>query len=258
MGAFKSWSAYSDFSREVQRRRRYIRTEASDDFLIAVAATCKERLRPVRAGHIFWRAQLGNDWDTTGHKFEVAVAFGPKRMKPLDDRAMEGRANPKGIPRLYLSTSENAAMSEVRPWIGAMVSLAQFKIVRELTLVDCSVLHGKYVDLILDRTFDEPIPPEKFDQIVWAAIDRAFSEPTTRADDTAEYTPTQVLAEFFESEGYDGVAYKSAFGEDGFNIALFDLGAAIQVNGSLYETKSVKFEFEEMGNPYFITHKKET
>jgi RES domain-containing protein len=257
MSAFKSWLAYSNFSQEVQRRRRYIRTLAVDEFLTAVAATCNERLRPIRAGQIFWRAQLGNDWDTSEQKFEAPVAFGPKRMIPLADRAMEGRANPKGIARLYLSTTKNAAMSEVRPWIGAMVSLAQFKTVRELKVVDCSVLHGKYIDFLLDRNFEEPISPAQFDQIVWAAIDRAFSEPTTRSDDTAEYVPTQVLAEFFESQGYDGVAYKSAFGEDGFSIALFDLGAAIQLNGLLHETKSVKFEFEEAGNPYFITEKKE-
>lgn len=55
-------------------------------------------------------------------------------------------------------------MSEVRPWIGALVSLAQFKTVRPLTVVDCSVLHDKYFDLILDRKFDEPISADKFDE----------------------------------------------------------------------------------------------
>jgi hypothetical protein len=92
-----------------------------------------------------------------------------------------------------------------------------------------------------------------FDQIVWAAIDGAFAEPVTRTDDTADYAPTQIIAELFRSEGYDGVAYKSAFGEDGFNVALFDLNSAKQVDGELHRVTEIKLSFEQHGNPYYIT-----
>jgi RES domain len=54
-----------------------------------------------------------------------------------------------------------------------------------------------------------------------------------------EYSPTQTIAELFRSEGYDGVAYKSAFGEDAYSIALFDIDSAKQLNGAIYKTKSV-------------------
>src|SRR5260370_32127697 len=67
-----------------------------------------------------------------------AVPFGAERMMPLSDRQTEGRVNPKGIPCLYLSTNGNTAMSEVRPWVGSRLSLAQFQIRKSLTLVDCS------------------------------------------------------------------------------------------------------------------------
>jgi hypothetical protein len=253
MGEFKSWNAFGLFSREITRQRRYVRTPESEKFLSAVASTCKARLRPIPAGQTFWRAQLGNEWRRREeHGFEEAAPFGPERMKPLNDRASEGRANPKGIPCLYLSTTASAALSEVRPWIGALVSLAQFKVVRQLIVVDCSVLHDQYFNLaFLNRKFDEPIPQEKFDEIVWAAIDRAFAEPTTKSDDIADYAATQTLTELFKSEGYDGIAYKSAFGHDGYSLALFDLTSAKQINGSLYEAKAIEFKFEEVGNPYF-------
>ncbi|MBD9455904.1 RES family NAD+ phosphorylase [Rhizobium sp. RHZ02] len=52
---------------------------------------------------------------------------------------------------------------------------------------------------------------------------QAFSTPADRSDDAAEYAPTQILAELFRSLGYDGVAYKSAFGEEGDNIAIFNI-----------------------------------
>lgn len=53
-------------------------------------------------------------------------------MKPLRDKASEGRANPKGIPYLYLATTKEAPMSEVRPWIGSDISVGQFKLISQL------------------------------------------------------------------------------------------------------------------------------
>jgi hypothetical protein len=54
------------------------------------------------------------------------------RMNPLAERATEGRANPKGIPVLYLSTDQETAMSGVRPAVGTFLSVAQFEIRRDL------------------------------------------------------------------------------------------------------------------------------
>ncbi len=131
-------------------------------------------------------------------------------------------------------------MSEVRPWIGSLVSLALFKIVRPLKIIDCTRGHSKR-PLFLS----EPAA-ERREAAVWAHIDRAFSEPTTRMEDRADYAPTQVLAEMFRENGHDGVAYKSSFGiDDGYNVALFDLNAAECVNRTLYSVKRAKFEFKQ-------------
>jgi hypothetical protein len=37
----------------------------------------------------------------------------------------------------------------------------------------------------------------KIDDVVWAEIDRAFSEPVTKNDDSDAYAPTQTLVELF-------------------------------------------------------------
>jgi RES domain-containing protein len=258
---FKSWNSYSDFSREVARQRRYVRTREAEDFLRAVAATCTDRLRAVPKGRIFWRAQLGHDLGIVDQQqgYEQDVAFPPSRMKPRPERAPEGRANPKGIPCLYLSTTPHAAMSEVRPWVGALVSVGQFQIVRDLTIVDCSVLHDQYFSLAYrSRVFDVSgglsLPLETdFEKIVWAAIDGAFSQPVTPSDDVAKYAATQIIAELFRDEGYHGVAYKSAFGEDGYNVALFNWEDAQQVNGMLHRVETAEFKFgEPPEDEYFI------
>ena len=111
-------------------------------------------------------------------------------------------------------------MSEVRPWLGSFVSCAQFRTTRPLRVVDFSVYQGRVVFY-----FDEPDDSEK-EKAVWAQIGQAFSEPTTPSDGTADYVPTQVIAELFKTNGCDGIAYKSAFGDDGYNIALFNLADA--------------------------------
>lgn len=228
-----------------------------------VASTCKDRLFQVSTKKIFWRAQLGfctEEREQDSVVYEEPVPYGRKRMKPRAEKATDGRANAKGIPCLYVSTTKETAMSEVRPWVGALVSVAQFQVTRPITIVDCSRLHGQYPNLaFLSRTFDgltgtmSPLSPEQAHKAVWAAIDTGFSEPVTDSDDVADYAPTQILAELFRSEGYDGVAYKSAFGENGFNVALFDLDSAKQLNGLLYKVESIQIKFgNDPCSEYFI------
>ena len=87
---------------------------------------------------------------------------------------------------------------------------------------------------------------------VWGAIGYSFSEPVTPSDITAEYAPTQVLAEAFRKQGCDGIRYKSLLGA-GHNFALFDLSSAELINCGLYEAKKISYEFEQAGNPYFVS-----
>lgn len=138
-------------------------------------------------------------------------------------------------------------MAEVRPWIRSYISVGLFKILKDLVLVNCSVEHASVIKFIY---LEEPSPAER-EKAVWAHIDQAFSEPVTPDESSADYAPTQILAEAFRSHGYDGVIYKSLLGK-GFNVALFDINAADLVNCFLYEAKSIAFQFEEAANPYFV------
>jgi hypothetical protein len=63
--------------------------------------------------------------------------------------------------------------------------------------------------------------------------------------------PTQILAEAFRANGFDGIVYRSLLG-DGLNVALFDCAAAELINCGLYETNAVQFKFDQCSNPYFI------
>jgi len=95
----------------------------------------------MKAGYILWRAQLGHDWreeQQGSESFEVRAAYPPLRMKPIPDGATDGRANPRGIACLYLATRQDTAVLEVRSLIGSYVSAAQFKVLHDIHLVNCS------------------------------------------------------------------------------------------------------------------------
>jgi hypothetical protein len=172
-------------------------------------------------------------------------------MKPLRDSAREGRVNPKGIPCLYLADERNTAMAETRPWLDSYVSLAEFKIMRDLQLIDCAKPQLYFGHVSFTPPYFREPPPEEMEDAVWGEIAHAFSKPVTTSDGTAEYAPTQVLSEAFRQMGCDGIRYKSLLGE-GHSFALFDMDSVDLLNCGIFETKAVRFEFEQAGNPYFV------
>jgi RES domain len=257
MAEFESWNQYSKFAHYVMRKARHVLDEKNQAFVQTVVETSLKRKSIVKKGALLWRAQIGHDWrveeikDEDGNVidgFEVPEPFRPRRMTPLADRASEGRVNAKGIPCFYFSTDMDTAMTEVRPWIGSHVSVSQFVILRELSVVDCSDVAGQWS--FLDFGDEEPTP-EKVEESVWGCINEAFSKPVTRTEDVAEYAPTQVLAEVFQRAGFDGIIYGSKLGT-GKTVAVFDLEAAELANCHLYEVDAVNIKFSVAANPYYI------
>ena len=260
--SFKSWTSYWKFRSVVTTSSRYIFDEETESFLAEVLETCKSRQKTISKGTVFWRSQLGSGTRPVYDDEENKVGDEPcphpaERMKPLKFLASEGRANPKGIPYLYLATSKETAMSEVRPWIGSTISVAQFVTKNELNIVDCSKNHlANPFFFDFKRGFYEPSNEEK-EKSVWAHIDRAFSEPVIQNENRADYAPTQIIAELFKNNGFDGIVYKSMLSE-GYNVALFHSDTAEILNCFLFEAKKVNFEFEETANPYFTQSHSET
>lgn len=248
MSAFKSAEAYWQFSTGVQRRMRYVRGPEAEHFLATLLTQAADKVEIIREGSYLWRAQLGHEWTTRDEgdvSYDEPVGFPPERMKPLHDRAVENRANPKGIPYLYVATQRDTALAEVRPWAGAEISAAELRVSRDLRVVDCTRHQPRSFSIF------GAAPEEHWDDNAWADVDDAFSRPVNRSDDTADYVPTQVIAELFKSGGYDGVAYASSVGE-GHNIALFDLDSVVVHGCAVYSLKSISFDFQQSSNPYVV------
>ena len=242
--AWEGWDGYRRFAETVKADLRYVRSKDGNDFLRTVLATYRSRKLIIRQEHTYWRARLGFEHEEVTKKLtDRIVPYAPSGMKPVSNWLSEGRVNPRGIPSLYLASTRNTALAEVRPWIGSRISVAEFRIQRNLNVIDCSKhhslksVHGLFVDQT--RTREDGIS---------AAIDRAFDTPVSKDDQTRDYIPTQIVAELFKSEGFDGILYKSLLSKDGFNLALFNLEDASVGDRVLCVTSSIGFKFEEIGH----------
>lgn len=247
MAGFKSWQSYSRFEAAIKHQSRYIRSHDVEMFCRGVLKTAQFRILNIPKDSLLWRAQLGHGWrfenDDIG---ETPAPHEPQRMCPKNGRANEGRANPKGIPYLYLASNRDTALAEVRPWVGSYVSVGQFKMKKELRIANCTSERKGFIIY-----FKEP-SPKKREEAVWRDIDKAFSRPVTPTDDVADYVPTQVLAELFKSNGFDGIGYRSSLGE-GYSVALFDIDSAEIINCFLFVVDSIKLNANETANPYYLT-----
>lgn len=249
MPTFSSYRSYWHFAHAVRRRWRFSRDAEQADFLATVLATSDTRREVLPAGSLVFRAQLGCDWpanDEEEMEDPGPRPFRPARMKPLRDRASEGRVNPRGIPCLYTATHAETAAAEVRPWMGAYVSVAQMKLLRDVTVVNCTSDDQR--NMIY---FAEPSVEER-EIAVWRDIDRAFAQPVDRDEYFAEYAPTQVIAEMFREHGLDGIAYRSSLGK-GHNIAFFDLDAADVINYVVHQVRDIQLDVPEAGNRYYVS-----
>ena len=249
-----SWNDFLSFRYKSKQEERHFHDEKTQQFFATLLTTAKERIESILKGQIFWRAQLNCDYqpacDLDGTIIDNnAVPYSSERMKPLADKASEGRINSKGIPCLYLSTDEKTAISEVRPWVGSYVTVAQFETLRELKVIDCSCgeINPMCVSVAdLDKLYKlNPPTPEEAIKTIWRWIDKAFSEAVEHNDKIADYVPTQIIAELFKTNGFDGIQYKSLF-NNGMNLALYDIDSAKQIDdGKVIQVINIDVGFEQ-------------
>ena len=232
-------SGYGDFAQSVKHEARYIHQQAAREFMANVLATLPQRSGFIKEGQVLCRAQRGFTMGRVeGEDFEIEMAHPPERMVPTTEHSTDGRISPRGIPCLYLASNMKTAVAEVRPWVDSYVSLAQFKLVKRCRVADCRSTKSEKLDKDQAR--------------IWSDIAYALSKPVSPEEPHLEYVPTQILAETFRTQGFDGILYESLLSK-GTNIALFDTTLAELINCGLHKVRAVSFEFELSDNPYFMT-----
>lgn len=244
---------YRKFSQYIKSNNRYYLDQESIDFLNFLIETSEKRSELFTRDKYLWRSQIGCSYRpeniTKNEVIDIEVPLPNKRMKPISGESKEGRVNPKGITYLYLSTDKETAMSELRPWKGAYITVGQFELKRDIKIIDFSQDNEGILSIIINNEINK-ISDDLISSIIWSNINRAFSAPVNPSDRSADYAPTQIIAEHFKNNNFDGLAYKSSLAE-GYNLCLFDMELANQVNSFIYKVDKINYSFTQAGPAYF-------
>ena len=159
-------------------------------------------------------------------------------MPPKEKRSA-GRINPEGIGVLYLSSDEKTVLNEIRANTFDYVTIGTFRLLNDIKIVNLSGISETSPFL-----YEGELEKYAANRKVFREIALETAKPLRRSDSPIEYLPTQYIAEFIKSQGYDGVEYASTLQEEGYNVAVFDetmFGCisvrTVEVSGISYCTK---------------------
>ncbi len=123
------------------------------------------------------------------------------------------------------------------------MTLATFEVQSDLKIVVCEPERNRPIEWF----YRDDLSTEELDKAVWDDIGHAFSRPVNRDEEEIEYLSTQILAEAFKAEGFDGVAYRSSL-ERGLNVVLFNVRDVKLTRRFVYSLKKVRYDFEAVPN----------
>ncbi len=208
-GASDALGRWREFREELLCRNRFFLDNELDlnrlkelfDFLLAEEADNRQR---------FYRARVQSGTDPY-----PANEMGA----PPASISKHGRANPAGIPYLYLASDPETVISEIRPNKGQFASVARFSIASDCRILDLRE-PKKTVSPFLFAD-EQEISRLREDIGFLELLGDELSRPVLEDSAQIDYLPSQYLCEFAKHCGFDGVFYKSSVGP-GFNLAMFN------------------------------------
>lgn len=165
-----------------------------------------------RKGEIFYRGRKNNDKELNEKDL----------LAPPTNLTIEGRANSKGIRRLYLSTHKETVIKELKPTINDNIYIGTFELTKDITVVDL-----KELELFSLFVNDEIIKTYFLNIDTLKNIKKDMERISLSDSNGLEYIPTQyisdlICANMFEKNKCCGISYKSTVSEKGYNVVLFN------------------------------------
>jgi hypothetical protein len=138
--------------------------------------------------------------------------------KPPAHLTSNGRANPVGIPCLYVASDIATAIAEVRPHKAEKVCVAEFNVLDKIKLID---LQSPKKSTSPFDLFEDQLKLLHHYMGYLCRLSEELTLPIVPKSAHLEYLPSQYLCEFIKHCGYDGVIYRSAMSA-GINYAIFN------------------------------------
>lgn len=178
-----------------------------------------DRLKEVLS-HILAHSEIiGLDWYRARTNPDDECFSIDKMGAPPGRKASHGRANPVGIPYLYLASNSETAVCEIRPHTGETVNVAKFSIPEKLRFVDLREPRKLVSPFLLSG--EEEIKLMRQDIGFLELLSEELTKPVLPEGAAIDYIPSQYLCEFIKQCKFDGVIYNSSVG-NGINLAIFD------------------------------------
>lgn len=131
--------------------------------------------------------------------------------EPVLGIGSEGRNNITGASYLYIASNPETACMEVKSQFGDLISLAKFRIIKPLYVIDFGT----------EKTFQRS-DTELYEMSMgdfFSQLMLRFTEPV-RGENA--YRATQIIADYLRKTGIDGIKYKSFLSPGGFNYTIFN------------------------------------
>jgi len=167
----------------------------------------------IKKEDVFYRARLHQNADEDIYPLD-------KMSCPPAKYATAGRANPIGIPYLYLSDNEETILYEIRASYLDEVSVATFS--KDETIEDDIIIS----DFTETPTLYHPNAVNKRikSTLLKQLISRDLSKPMRRYDSELDYIPTQFICEFIKVfTNVHGIKFRSSLHDIGNNLVIFNL-----------------------------------
>jgi len=228
----KKWD---NFREELKHENRFFVKNAPSITLIEHFAGYLGK--PVKKGSIYlYRAKI-NLGDNPKNHIDIA-----KMGKPPLKKSTNGRANPIGISYLYLASSPETAISEIKGYKGEIVTVAKFKIKADLMLADLRDPKTTITPFGLENQELEDIYTNL---PLMEMLGQELTKPIIPREAHLEYLLSQYLSEMIKCINFHGIMYKGSV-SNGDNLVLFDDDKVEAIKTQLYQitdiiTKSSKF-----------------
>ncbi len=223
------WSA---FKSELMHENRFFPEKEMDRDLLKNLLTHLV-IDPEEVSDAWYRSRI----QRTNEAYDI-----DKMGAPPKDVASQGRANPAGIPYLYLASTKDTAVSEIRPHTGEYASVANFTIRNSLEVIDLRNPRSTVSPFLLNE--EKKIASLRGDIEFLVQLGKELTRPVLPHVVAIDYLPSQYLCEFIKSCKYHGVIYKSSVGE-GVNLALFEPSMAYVGNVERYRVSKVSVQLEK-------------
>ena len=200
---------WENFREELKHRNRFFPNNAPDtSHLEPFGKHIGIKLN--KGSQKFYRARI----NTSDKPFKIS-----KMCKPQKNSVLGGRANPIGIPYLYVASSIDTAIAELRGHKGEVVTTAEFQMKDTLELADLRDPKSTISPFELNEENELEMIYENMPFLT--LLGNELSKPIIPREADLEYLSSQYLCELLKQIGFHGIIYKSSI-SDGNNYVIFN------------------------------------